>query len=87
MPRKRRMDKRRFELTLDVLNLAVGGPEAWRREFGEDADAAWAVLREGLGHGGLESWQNLADPFDQEDPRDPEFWESQQTADEEDDQP
>lgn len=72
MPRRRRMDKRRFALTLDVLNVAVGGPEAWRAYFGEDADEAWAALREGLGHGALASWRDLPDPFDEVDPRDPE---------------
>lgn len=89
MPRRRRMDKRRFELNVDVFNVAVAGPEAWRREFNENADQAWSALREGLGHGALASWRDLPDPFDEVDPRDPEgrsvaettreFWRSQQT--------
>lgn len=46
MPRKRRTDKRRFEMTLDVINLLVQFTRAaWEEFWGGEGEAAFSALR------------------------------------------
>lgn len=52
MPRKRRYDKRRYDVTVELLVAEANGRAAWEAFWGgpEEALAAWEALRGRYGH-------------------------------------